>query len=61
MFANLIPKFVSIFSRDRNEVTHILRRWPNVSHEVLAKKYPDVNLAKILRDDKARGHFAPKI
>lgn len=46
------------FSRDRNEVRHILRRFPNVSKDLLAKKYPHVDLAKILRNDEGRGHFA---
>lgn len=54
----LTQKF--LFSRNRNEVKHILRRFPNVSKDLLAKKYPDVDIAKILRNDEGRGHFPPQ-
>lgn len=52
--------FILSFSRDRNEVRHLLRRFPNVSRELLAKRYPDVDIAKIIRNDEARGHHAPQ-
>lgn len=49
-----------LFSRDRNEVRHLLRRFPKVSKDLLAKKYPHVDIKKILRNDEARGHFLPQ-
>jgi large subunit ribosomal protein L47 len=46
-------------NRDRNEVTHILRRYPNVDRNMLAGKYPKVDIAKIIKSDKCRGHHEP--
>jgi len=47
-------------NRDRNQVVHLMRRFPNVSHDLLAKRYPTVDLKKIVREDKARNHFSPR-
>lgn len=44
------------FSRDRNEVMHLLRRNPNLSQDLLARRYPTVDIAKLIREDKIRGH-----
>lgn len=49
------------FSRNRNHVTHLLRRYPNLDRDLLRSKYPNVDIEKIERTDKARGHFAPII
>jgi large subunit ribosomal protein L47 len=46
-------------NRDRNEVTHILKRFPNVDRSMLANKYPHVNIDKLIKTDKIRGHHEP--
>lgn len=38
---------------------HLMRRNPNLSRELLAERYPNVDIAKLVRDDKVRGHFVP--
>jgi large subunit ribosomal protein L47 len=48
-------------NRDRNQVMHLIRRNPNLDRNVLAEKFPNVDIAKLLRDDKTRGHFVPKV
>ncbi|XP_067647666.1 large ribosomal subunit protein uL29m [Eurosta solidaginis] len=48
-------------NRSRNEVMMLLRRNPNIDLEMLGRKYPNVNVNKLLRDDKTRGHYVPKI
>lgn len=39
---------------------HLLRRNPNISHSLLAQQYPHVDIAKMVREDKIRGHFVPQ-
>lgn len=39
---------------------HLLRRYPNLSKDLLRQKYPSVDIDKLVRDDKIRGHFAPE-
>lgn len=53
-------KFIC-FSRSRNEVMMILRRNPHFDIELLKRKYSDVDIEKLRRTDKARGHFVPKV
>jgi len=48
-------------NRSRNEVMMLLRRNPNVDLSVLRQKYPDVDIEKLIRTDKIRGHFVPKV
>lgn len=48
-------------NRDRNQVMHLLRRNPNMDRQVLAEKFPGVDIEKLVRDDKIRGHFIPKV
>ncbi|XP_011196970.2 39S ribosomal protein L47, mitochondrial [Zeugodacus cucurbitae] len=48
-------------NRSRNEVMMMLRRNPNIDIQILRRKYPDVDVDKLLRDDKTRGHFVPKV
>uniref|UniRef100_A0A0K8V080 Uncharacterized protein n=1 Tax=Bactrocera latifrons TaxID=174628 RepID=A0A0K8V080_BACLA len=48
-------------NRSRNEVMMMLRRNPNIDIQVIRSKYPDVDVDKLLRDDKTRGHFVPKV
>lgn len=44
-------------NRDRNEVMHLLKRFPNMDRAVLAQKYPSVDVEKLLKQDKIRGNF----
>lgn len=68
MFSNLLfitihflkKKYLHI-SRSRNEVMMMLRRNSNIDVNMLRRKYPDVDVDKLLRDDKTRGHFVPKV
>uniref|UniRef100_A0A034WS76 Large ribosomal subunit protein uL29m n=1 Tax=Bactrocera dorsalis TaxID=27457 RepID=A0A034WS76_BACDO len=48
-------------NRSRNEVMMMLRRNPNIDIQIIRSKYPDVDVDKLLRDDKTRGHFVPKV
>lgn len=49
------------FRRNRNEVMMLLRRNPNINREMLMEKYPDVDIDILIRKDKTRGHYVPKI
>jgi len=44
-------------NRNRNHVTHLLRRFPDIDINLLRERYPDVDIDKILRDDKVRPHI----
>lgn len=44
-------------NRDRNHVVKLLRRFPDLDINLLREKYPDVDIDKILRDDKVRPHI----
>ncbi|GAB0097959.1 Ribosomal protein L47, mitochondrial [Sergentomyia squamirostris] len=46
-------------NRNRNEVMHLLRRFPNLDKKMLAEKFPDVDIDKLLERDMCRGHFVP--
>jgi len=48
-------------NRSRNEVMMLMRRNPNLNMDMLRRKFPDVDIDKLLRDDKTRGHFVPKV
>ncbi|XP_030373936.1 39S ribosomal protein L47, mitochondrial [Scaptodrosophila lebanonensis] len=48
-------------NRSRNEVMMILRRNPDFDLEVLRRQFPQVNIDKLRNEDKARGHYVPKI
>lgn len=48
-------------NRSRNHVMMLLRRNPNLSVDLLRKQYPDVDVSKLIKSDKIRGHFAPKV
>lgn len=39
----------------------ILRRNPNFDLELLKRKYADVDIDKLRKTDKTRGHFVPKV
>lgn len=41
-------------NRDNSHVVKLLRRFPNISIDLVKEKYPDVDVDKILRDDRAR-------
>ncbi|XP_059621399.1 large ribosomal subunit protein uL29m [Phlebotomus argentipes] len=46
-------------NRNRNHVMKLLRRFPNMDKKMLAEKYPDVDIDKLLEKDLCRGHFVP--
>lgn len=48
-------------NRDRNEVIHLLKRNPNLDKQMLAEKFPNVNIEKLEKYDKFRGHHVPKL
>lgn len=58
---NFLLKITQFCSRSRNEVMMILRRNPNFDLDVLRRKFPDVNIDKLRNEDKARGHYVPKV
>lgn len=39
----------------------LLSRFPNIDRDVLKRRYPDVDIDKIDRNDLAPGHFLPKV
>ncbi|XP_037039154.1 39S ribosomal protein L47, mitochondrial [Bradysia coprophila] len=46
----------------RREVQHVkrlLRRYPNISKELIAKRHPNIDLGKILHSHDGIGHYAP--
>lgn len=48
-------------NRDQNEVIHLLKRNPELDRQLLQAKFPQVNIERIEKLDKARGHFVPKL
>lgn len=48
------------FSRDKNHVTKLLSRFPNLDRKLLKREYPHVNIQQLEFNDRTRGHFAPK-
>lgn len=48
-------------NRDRNEVVHLLKRNPDLDKQLLRRRFPTVNIERILSHDKARGHHVPKL
>ncbi|XP_060650259.1 large ribosomal subunit protein uL29m [Drosophila nasuta] len=48
-------------NRSRNEVMMTLRRNPNIDLQMLKRKYPDVDIDKLLSQDKTRGHYVTKV
>lgn len=47
-------------NRDRNHVMMLMRRNPNTDANLLRERYPHVDIDKLIRDDKCRGHYVPK-
>uniref|UniRef100_A0A182NMS2 Large ribosomal subunit protein uL29m n=1 Tax=Anopheles dirus TaxID=7168 RepID=A0A182NMS2_9DIPT len=41
-------------NRERNEVVHLLRRFPNIDRESLAQRFPTVDVEKLYKLDKIR-------
>lgn len=39
----------------------LMRRNPNMDRDVLRRKYPGVDIEKLVNNDKIRGHYLPKI
>lgn len=48
-------------NRDRNEVIHLLKRNPSLDKQMLQTKFPNVNIEKLEKLDKFRGHYVPKL
>lgn len=46
-------------NRERNEVMHLLKRFPNMDRVALAGKYPSVDVEKLYKLDKIRGNYVP--
>lgn len=46
-------------NRNRNHVMRLLQRFPNTDLKVLAEKYPDVDIQKLIDRDMVRGHYVP--
>lgn len=39
---------------------HLLKRNPNLDKTLLAEKFPNVDIAKMIRENKTRGHYVPE-
>ena len=48
-------------NRDRNQIVHLLKRNPELDRGILQQKYPNVNIERLVKSDKARGHYVPKV
>jgi large subunit ribosomal protein L47 len=48
-------------NRDRNQVAYLLKRNPDLDRGLLQRKYPHVNIERLEKMDKFRGHFVPKL
>lgn len=47
-------------NRNFNHVQHLLKRFPNMSMDVLKAEYPDVDIDKAKISKKSRGHYVPR-
>ncbi|XP_035779955.1 39S ribosomal protein L47, mitochondrial-like isoform X2 [Anopheles albimanus] len=47
-------------NRERNEVVHLLRRFPNIDRETLAQRFPSVDVEKLYKLDKIRSNQSAK-
>lgn len=52
--------FFIYFSRDRNHVMGLMKRFPNLDIEAVKEEYPEVDIDKCRQAKKARGNFLPK-
>lgn len=59
--ANNIKTYYFSCSRSRNEVMMLLRRNPNMDVDFLKRKFPNVNIDKLMESDKIRGHYVPNV
>lgn len=48
-------------NRDKNEVIHLMKRYPNMDKNMLKQKFPKVDIEKLEKYDKFRGHHVPKL
>lgn len=48
-------------NRDRNEVVHLMKRYPHLDKKLLQTKFPSVNIDRLEKLDKFRGHHIPKL
>ncbi|KAG7212808.1 hypothetical protein KM043_013064 [Ampulex compressa] len=47
-------------NREKNRVTVLLRKFPNVDIEALKREYPTVNIEAIRNSNKTSGHYVPE-
>lgn len=50
-----------VLNRDRNEVVHLMKRFPHLDKKTVQAKYPNVNIDRLEKRDMFRGHQVPKI
>ncbi|XP_023293278.2 39S ribosomal protein L47, mitochondrial [Lucilia cuprina] len=48
-------------NRSRNEAMMLLRRNPHMDRDLLRRKFPGVDIDKLVNTDKIRGHYIPKV
>lgn len=48
-------------NRNRNEVMRLLQRNPDLDRQLLREKFPHVNITRLEKLDKIRGHYVPKL
>lgn len=56
---NLYNCIIFFFSRDKNHVMHLMKRYPNMDMDTLKEQYPSVNIEKVKNYSKIRGHYVP--
>jgi len=68
-----VTKFLSLYretlwnkkrkalNRERNEVIHLLKRNPDLDRQLLQKRFPAVNIDRLQKLDKFRGHHVPNL
>lgn len=47
-------------NRAMRHVMGLYKRFPNLDEDALRQEYPEVDLEKIKRWNKAQGHFSPR-
>lgn len=59
VFIIFVILFIFVFSRDKNHVMQLMKRYPNMDMEALKQKYPSVDIEKIKNYSKVNGHYVP--
>lgn len=47
---------IFFFSRDRNHVMQLMKRFPGIEEETLRKSFPNVNIDHVRHNKKTLGH-----